>query len=98
VSAGGARRSVHRVGRQLADHDVGAGSGQSVVGIRNLEREERIRPDRTGRQPLRRLVMSMRTGTRRLTLAAGALALGLAGLLTVACDTVPLTAPSASTV
>ena len=42
--------------------------------------------------------MSMRTGTQRLTPAAGALALGLAGLLTMACDTVPLTAPSESTV
>ncbi len=42
--------------------------------------------------------MSMRTDTRRFSKPVGALALGLAGLLTVACDTVPLTAPSASTV
>ena len=40
----------------------------------------------------------MRTGTPRLASTAGALVLGLSGLLTTGCDKVQLTAPTSSTV
>src|ERR1044071_3802105 len=40
----------------------------------------------------------MRTGIRRFASNAGVVALGLAAVLAVACDKVPLTAPASSTI